>query len=81
MFKNMLLNTIFNALRLYVGTNPFDRIGMLIDSLLNDPRTGAEKRDYVIQNAVAEFKFLSKAIVRAVIEIYLLVKAPSEVIK
>lgn len=81
MFKNMLLNTIFNTLRLYVGTNPFDRIGFVIESLIKDPRTGAEKRDHVINFAKEEFKFLSGAIIRAVIEIYLLVKVPTAVIK
>ena len=77
----MLLNTIFNTLRLYVSANPFDRIGFVIESLINDPRTGAEKRDYVVSFAKKEFKFLSGAVIRAVIEIYLLVKAPSTVIK
>jgi hypothetical protein len=81
MFKNMLLNSIFNALRLYVGTNPFDRIGFVIESLINDPRTGAEKRDYVVSFAKEEFKFLSGAVIRAIIEIYLLVKVPSVVSK
>lgn len=77
MLKTLLISTLFNILRAYVGSGVFDRIGAAIESLLDDPRTGEEKRKYVLDFAAAEFSTLSKSVVRAVIEIYLIAKAPA----
>jgi hypothetical protein len=79
MFRQTLITIAFNAIRLYMGTGPFERIGALVESLLDDPRTGAEKRDFVITNTTAEFTTISRAIVRAAIEIILIAKAPEVV--
>jgi hypothetical protein len=79
MFRQTLITIAFNAIRLYIGTGPFQRIGTLVESLIDDPRTGAEKRDFVISNTTAEFTTISKAIVRAAIEIILIAKAPQVV--
>jgi hypothetical protein len=64
-------------MRAYVGAGAFDRIAFTIQSLVNDPRSGAEKRQYVLDFAVSEFSTISKSVVRAVIEIYLIAKAPA----
>jgi len=80
MFRQALITTAFNALRFYVGTKPFDRISGLVESLIEDTsRTGSEKRNFVINSAISEFGTLSKAIIRAVIEVYLITKVPEVV--
>jgi hypothetical protein len=75
MLKQVLISTAYSAFRLYVGKNPFDRIVGIVKELMDDTsKTGAEKREFVIESTKAEFKTLSGAIIRAVIEIFLIAK-------
>ena len=76
MFKELLISTLFNVMRAYVGSGVFDRIGFTVQSLVKDPRSGSEKRQYVLDFAKKEFATLSKTVVSAVIEIYLMAKVP-----
>lgn len=73
--KALLIATIYNALRLYVGAGLFDRIvsQARIIAALDVP--GSEKMARVLEFAKQEALNLGETLIRAVVEVFLLKQA------
>lgn len=76
------MNTIILSLALalikwWIGSGVFTRITALVEYVGKTDMSGLEKREYVINAAKNEFGLLTTTGISAVIELYLLNKAPS----
>jgi hypothetical protein len=69
--NSILLTIALKSIQWWIGSGIFLRITDLVDYMMNDTRTGAEKREYVVDTIKDEFTIVGGAI-RAVIEVYLL---------
>jgi len=70
--KALLISTIYNALRLYVGSGLFDRIIDKVRMLTALDLTGQAKMKLVLEFAQSELVGLGETLIRAVVEVYLL---------
>ena len=74
MFQALLLNTIYTVARRYFDSGLFDRIEKLVVDLLNQDKSGEEKRQEVRTTVLGEWTTVSGIIVDTIIQIVLLKK-------
>ena len=53
--RNIIINTIYTALRWYVSTGAFDRIASLVTDLISESIPGEQKKGRVVEFAKLEF--------------------------
>lgn len=70
--KSLLLSTIYNALRLYVGAGLFERIITKVRTIAPLDLTGQAKMKLVLEFAQSEIVGIGETLIRAVVEVYLL---------
>jgi len=70
--QSLLLSTIYNALRLYVGSGLFNRIIAQVIAVSTSQVSGQEKMAMVLEFAKREAMNLSETLIRAVVEVFLL---------
>ena len=71
--KALLLATLVNALRLYVGAGLYDRLAAEVGRLyLDTSLSGGEKMNQIIYFAGRELALFSETLVRAIAEVALL---------
>ena len=69
---NYFLNVAIQAIKWYLGTNAASILIESVISLISDDRSGAEKRDYVIQMGRDQLDLVDKEFgIKALIELVL----------
>lgn len=69
---NFIISTIYILFRNYVGGEVFDRVRVLVFSLMNLDISGDEKRQKVREAAKKEFDNISTMMIDTIIQIVLL---------